>query len=55
MNINYLDLGEYHFNGEEFDEAEGLKNEIANNLNKRVELKEDADIRKKARNKNDAR
>ena len=29
--------------------------EIANNLNKRVELKEDADIRKKARNKNDAR
>lgn len=29
--------------------------EIANNLNKKVELKEDADIRKKARNKNDAR
>ena len=29
--------------------------EIANNLDKRVELKEDADIRKKARNKNDAR
>lgn len=29
--------------------------EIANNLNKRVELKEDADIRKKIRNKNDAR
>ena len=29
--------------------------EIANNLNKKVEIKEDADIRKKTRNKNDAR
>lgn len=39
MNINYLDLGEYHFNGEEFDEAEGLKNEIATYKDKVVSFK----------------
>ena len=39
MNINYLDLGEYHFNGEEFDEAEGLKNEIAAYKDKVVSFK----------------
>ena len=39
MNINYLDLGEYHFNGEEFDETEGLKNEIATYKDKVVSFK----------------
>ena len=32
-------MGEYHFNGEKFDEAEGLKNEIATYKDKIVSFK----------------
>ena len=39
MNINYLDLGKYHFNGEEFDETEGIKNEIATYKDKAISFK----------------
>lgn len=39
MNINYLDLGKYHFNGEEFDENEGIKNEIATYKDKAISFK----------------
>lgn len=39
MNINYIDLGKYHFNGEEFDEAEGIKNEIATYKDKVVSFR----------------
>lgn len=39
MNINYLDLGKYHFNGEEFDETEGIKNEIATYKDKAINFK----------------
>ena len=39
MNINYLDLGKYHFNGEEFDETEGIKNEIATYKDKSISFK----------------
>lgn len=39
MNINYIDLGKYHFNGEEFDETEGIKNEIATYKDKAISFK----------------
>lgn len=39
MNINYLNLGKYHFNGEEFDETEGIKNEIATYKDKAISFK----------------
>ena len=39
ININYLDLGKYHFNGEEFDETEGIKNEIATYKDKAISFK----------------
>lgn len=39
MNINYIDLGKYHFNSEEFDETEGIKNEIATYKDKVVSFK----------------
>ena len=39
MNINYLDLGKYHFNSEEFDETEGIKNEIATYKDKAISFK----------------
>ena len=39
MNINYLDLGKYHFNGEEFDETEGIKNEISTYKDKAIRFK----------------
>ena len=34
-----LDLGKYHFNGEEFDETEGIKNEIATYKDKAISFK----------------
>lgn len=39
LNINYLDLGKYHFNGEEFDKTEGIKNEIATYKDKAISFK----------------
>ena len=39
ININYLDIGKYHFNGEEFDETEGIKNEIATYKDKAISFK----------------
>jgi len=39
LDINYIDLGKYHFNGEEFDETEGIKNEIATYKDKAISFK----------------
>ena len=39
LDINYIDLGKYHFNGEEFDETEGIKNEIATYKDKVISFK----------------
>ena len=37
--IYYLDLGKYHFNGEDFYENEGIKNEIATYKDKAISFK----------------
>ncbi len=39
IDVNSLDLGNYNFNGEEFDDEDGIKNEIAEYRDKIIEVK----------------
>lgn len=39
LDVNSLDLGSYNFNGKEFDDEDGIKNEIAEYRNKMIEVR----------------